>query len=102
MAQVAGPSEHLRQCRNGLDLHRRTGAPPIESMIVGIDRHCQRISSTRDRMWRLQHLPGIERMAVRIVILHLHRHFVEDGSTSLAELRYRNCWKVSEVHIETL
>ena len=68
MAQVFAPPEHPRNLRHGLNFHGRTGPAPIPRVVVRIDRHRQRIRRPRHRMRRLQHLPGIERMEVGIVV----------------------------------
>jgi len=69
VAEMFAPAEHFGDLRNRFLFHRRSRAPAVERMIVGIDPLRQRISQTGHRMRRFQHLPGIERMKIRIVVL---------------------------------
>ncbi len=84
VAEMLGPVEHLRQSGDGLDLHGGTGAATVESVVVGIDRHGQRIGCAGERMRGLEHLSGIERMSVGVVVVELDRDFVEDGGRRFA------------------
>jgi len=59
--------------RNRFFLHRRSRPPAIERVIIGIDPLRQRIRQPRHRMRRFQHLPGIQWMKIRIVILQALR-----------------------------
>ena len=47
-------------------------------MVVGIDRHGQRIGRPRHRMGRLQHLARVERMEVGIIVPQPMGRLVED------------------------
>ncbi len=68
MAQKLRPAEHGGDGAHGFNLHLRTGPAAVARMVVGVDGHGQRISRPCHRMRRLEHLPGIERMEVRVVI----------------------------------
>ena len=48
----------------------RTGSATVERVVVGVEPHGHGIRGSRDGMRRLQHLPGIERMEVRVVVRH--------------------------------
>ena len=63
--------------RDGLNLHLRAGPAAVARVVVGIDRHGQRIGCPRHRMRRLEHLPGIERMKVGIVVAQPVRDLVQ-------------------------
>ena len=51
-----------------LNLHLRAGPAAVARVVVGVDRHGQRIGRPRQRMRRLEHLPGIERMEIGVVV----------------------------------
>jgi len=78
MAEVLGPVEHLREGCDRFDLHRGTCATAVERVIVGVDRHGQSVGSASDGMWRLQHLAGVERVSVGIVVLEAFGNLMED------------------------
>ena len=69
MAEEILPPEHRRDFPDRFFLHRRSGAPAVESVIIRIDPHRERIGQACYRMWRLEHLPGVERVEVGIVVL---------------------------------
>ena len=85
MAEMLGPVEHLRERGDGFDLHGGTGAAAVERVVVGVDRHGERVGRARDGVRRLQHLPGVERMGVGVVVVKTSGNFVEDGAALLAE-----------------
>ena len=66
--RILGPAEHGGDLADGLDLHLRAGPAAVAGVVVGIDGHGQRIGGARHRMRRLEHLPGIERMEVGVVV----------------------------------
>ena len=68
VAQKLRPAEHCGDLADGLDLHLRAGPAAVAGVVVGIDGHGQRIGCARHRMRRLEHLPGIERMKVGVVV----------------------------------
>ena len=75
VAQKLRPAEHAGDLGHRLDLHLRAGAAAVAGVVVGIDLHGQRIGGARHRMRRLEHLPGIERMEVGIVVAQAARSF---------------------------
>ena len=60
---IAGDPGH------GLLLHRRGGPAAVEGVVVRVEEHRQRVGEPGDRMRRLEHLPDIERMMIRVVVL---------------------------------
>ena len=80
MAQELRPAEHAGDLGNGLNLHLGAGAAAIAGVVIGVDRHGQRIGGARHRMRRLEHLPGIERVEVGVVVAQPVRgHFENAG-----------------------
>src|SRR5271165_4609530 len=73
------PPKHMRNFRHRLFFHCGRGAAAVKCMIVGIDPLRKRVRKTRDRMGRLEHLPGIERMEVGIVILKFFGSHAENS-----------------------
>ena len=74
MAQEFRPAEDSGNLAHSLDLHLRAGPASIARMVVRVDGHGQRIGGTRQRMGRLEHLPGIKRMKIGIVVAQPARH----------------------------
>ena len=68
MAQEFSPSEHPGNRADSLDLHLRAGPAAVARMVVRVDRHGQRIGRARHRVRRLEHLPGIQGMKIRVVV----------------------------------
>ena len=68
VAQEFRPAEDSGDPPDGLNLHLRAGPATVARVVVGIDLHGQRIGGPRHRMRRLEHLPGIERMEVGVVV----------------------------------
>src|SRR3984885_252989 len=101
VAEVTAELEHLRECGYGFDLHSGAGASAVERVIIGIDRHGQRVGGTGDRMGRLQHLAGVERGAVGIVILEPGRYLLENLCTWLTERRRRIGREVGETFVQS-
>ena len=87
VAEMLGPVEHLREGGYGFDLHGGAGAAAVERVIVGIDRHGQRVGGAGDGVGRLQHLPGVERVGVGVVVVEAGRDLLEDGGRGFAEWR---------------
>ncbi len=63
-----GPAEHGGDLADCLDLHLGAGPSAVARMVVGVDVHGQRVGRARQRVRRLQHLPGVEGMEVGIVV----------------------------------
>ena len=55
-------------------------AAAVEGMVVGIDCHGERVGGAGQRVRRLEHLPGIERMEVGVVVGHSFRHLAQHRS----------------------
>ena len=68
MAKELRPAEHPGDLGDRLDLHLRAGPAAVARVVVGIDGHGQRVGGARHRMRRLEHLAGIERMEVGVVV----------------------------------
>ena len=80
-----GPAEHGGDLRDGLHLHLRAGAAAIPGMIVRVDSHGQRVSGAGNGMRRLEHLPGIQRVEIGIVVAQPERRLPE--SAAIAAIR---------------
>ena len=78
MAQKFCPTEDGGDLPDGLNLHLRAGPASVAGVVVGIDRHGQRIGGPRHRMRRLEHLSGIERMKVGIVVAEAAGYLIEN------------------------
>ena len=100
MAEMLRKTEHLRQRRNRLQLHRRAGASAVERVVVGVQRHRQRIGRARDGMRRLQHLSGVQRVRVGIVVVHPLGNLAEDRRGGFAERRLRAIGQARKACIE--
>jgi len=96
---MLAPVEHYGEGVYSFDLHRGTRAATVESVIVGIDRHRQRIGSTSDGVWRLEHLPGVERVTVGVVVLKADCRFVEDGGGPAVEFGRGRGRKIREAFV---
>jgi hypothetical protein len=73
MAKKILPAEDCRDFADSLNLHLRAGPAAIARVVVGVDRHGQRIGGPRQWMGRLEHLPGIERMKIGVVVAQASR-----------------------------
>ena len=78
VAEVRLPAEHARELGDRFLLHGRAGPPAVERVVVGVDPHRERVGEPRDRVRRLQHLAGVERMEVGIVVVQAIGDFEED------------------------
>ena len=85
VAEMLGPVEHLRERGYGFDLHGGAGAAAVERVVVGIDRHGQRVGGAGDGVRRLQHLAGVERVGVRIVVVEAGCDLLQDVRRRFAE-----------------
>ena len=83
MAQILGPTEHCGKFRNGFLFHCRRSATAIERVIVRVDPLRQRVSQPCYRMWRLEHLPGVERMKIGEIVVKALGRFREHGADSV-------------------
>ena len=90
MAEVLGEAEHLCELGYGFELHGGAGAASVEGVVVGVDRHGERIGSARDGVRRLEHLAGVERVGVGVVVVQARGGLVEDGGCVGAE-RWCGC-----------
>jgi hypothetical protein len=68
VAKVLRPAKHAGKLADRLNFHLRTGPSAVASMVVGIDLHRQSVGGAGKRMRRLEHLPGIQRVEVGIVV----------------------------------
>ena len=57
-------------CGDRLLLHRELARPPSSAWLLGLIHIDERIGQARDRMRRLEHLPDVERVVIREVVLH--------------------------------
>ena len=101
VAEMLGPVEHLCESSYGFYFERGAGPATVECVVVGVDRHGQRVGGAGDGVWRLQHLPGVERMRVGVVVVQFRRCFVEDGGCLLSQWRRWGGRQVGEAFIET-
>ena len=80
MAQMRFPTEEACDRGNRFPLHRGARAAAVEGVIVGIDPHREGIGEPGDGVRGLQHLTGVERMKVGVVVLQatgdLQEHFL--------------------------
>ena len=73
------PAEQGSNLRHRLFFHLRAGAPAIQGVVVGVDPQREHISSARHRVRRFEHLPGVQRVEVGIIILHALGGFQQHG-----------------------
>src|SRR5580704_16728147 len=101
MAEKILPVEHCGDFGDGLFFESAGGAAAIERVIVGIDEHRQRVGEARDGMRRLEHLAGVERVKVGVVVLEAGGEFVQylARPRSTGNLRVE-CGKTRETSIE--
>ena len=78
MAEKIRPAEDRGDFADSLNLHLRAGPATVASVVVGVDRHGQRVSSPRQRMGRLEHLPGIERVKEGVVVAQPERDLFQN------------------------
>ena len=103
MPEMIFPAEHGRQFADGFLLHRRAGAASVERVIIWIDPHRQRVGEPRHRMRRFQHLPGVERMKIRIVIAQPRGGLRKDiGDALAAGNGLLECRQIREARIKPL
>jgi hypothetical protein len=69
MAEKIVPAKHRGDFGDGFLFHLGGCAAAVEGVIVRIDPHCQSVGQARDGMRRLEHLSGVQRMKVRIVVM---------------------------------
>src|ERR1017187_9018624 len=100
------PAEHVGDFGDGLNFHLRTGSAAIAGVIIGIDGHRQRVGRPRERMRGLEHLSGIERMEVRVVVAQTMSGFIQNrlNFAQVGHLRKRGMksWQGVEFALETL
>src|SRR4029077_14700066 len=89
MTQMFVPTKHCGDLRYGFLLHGRRSASPIKRVIVGIDPLRQSVGKPRYRVWRLKHLPGIERMEVRKIVVKAFGRFRDHRTDSYHPRRLR-------------
>src|ERR1700744_630419 len=70
VAKMGGPAKHVGQCTDSFDFKMRTGTSAVEGMVVGIEPHRHRISCARDGVRWLEHLSGVKRMEIGVVVGH--------------------------------
>ena len=70
MPQWLLETKHTPDIRNGFLLHLGAGNATVESVVVRIDPHGKHVGESSHRVRRLQHLPDIQRMVIRIIVLH--------------------------------
>ncbi len=70
MTERARPAEHPADFGDALFFHGGTGAPAIERVVVRIDPQRQGVGDARDRVRRLEHLPGVLGVMVGVVVVH--------------------------------
>jgi len=87
MAEEFLPAEQPGDLGYSFLLHRGTRAAAVERMVVGVDPHGERVSGARYRMWRLDHLAGVEGMEVRKVIAKTFGGFAQDGIHAIQRRR---------------
>src|SRR5579863_2750340 len=101
MAEEILPAEHGGDFGDRLFFERARGTTAVERVIVGIDEHRESIGEARDRMRRLKHLAGVERVEIGIVVLKAGGRFRKDfgyagGTGSLGFER----WEIGEAGVE--
>ena len=77
VAQVRFPADHARERCDGFLLHRGTGPTAVERVVVGIDLQGHFVGEARDGVWRFEHLAGVQRIAVWIVVFQALRDFLQ-------------------------
>jgi hypothetical protein len=100
VAKMLRPAEHCGQGSDRLHLHGRTGPPAVEGMIVGVQRHCERVGSAGDRVRRLQHLARIQRVLVGVVVMQLPGNPLENFSGAPVERLSFHGREVGEAVVE--
>ncbi len=58
---------------------RELVAPAVERVVVRVEPHGERVREPRHRVRRLEHLAGVERMEVRVVVLEPRRDLLENA-----------------------
>ena len=79
VTEVFCPTEHAGDLGDSFDLHFRAGAPAITGVVVGVNRHGQRIGGARHGMRRLEHLPSIQRVEIGVVVAEPPGNGFEDA-----------------------
>ncbi len=69
VAERAGPAIQAGDRRDAFLLERGTCTAAVEGMVVRVDPQRQGVSNPGDGMRGFQHLPGVQGMMVRIVVL---------------------------------
>jgi hypothetical protein len=85
MAEMLRPAEHLGERVDSFKLHGGAGAAAVERVVVGVDGHRHRVGRARDGMRGLEHLAGVERMEVGIVVVHPLGGLGEDRCSVLTQ-----------------
>ena len=83
MAQETRPAEELCHFSHGFFFEVRTRNSSVQGMVVGIDPKREHIRQACDRVRWLQHLPGVIRVKIGIVVLHALRDLHHDGFNCL-------------------
>ena len=73
------PAEHRGDLRDGFFFEGGTGAAAVERVVIGIDPGGQGVGGAGDWVRRLEHLSGVERMEVWVVVLELGGDFGHHG-----------------------
>jgi len=83
VAQVGAEAERRRQVGDDLLLHLRRDLAAVERVVVRVDEHRGDVTRHRDRVRRLQHLPGVVRVEIRVVVAHPLGELGEGGCEPL-------------------
>jgi hypothetical protein len=71
---------------DGFNLHGGAGTASVERVVVGVERHGERIGRASDGVGRLEHLTGVERMRVRVIVAEGLRGLKEYGLSGVTEI----------------
>ena len=97
---MLGPVKHLCESGYGFDLHGRAGAAAVEGVVVGIDRHGQRVGGAGDGV-RAASASGRRRgMGVGVVVVQAAR--LPDGGSQrlIRPAGARVCGKVGKSFVQ--
>jgi hypothetical protein len=77
VAEMLREAEHGGELRDRLLLHLGGRRPPVERVVVRVEQHRGRVGRPGDRGGRLEHLPGIARIGVRVRVVEPPGQFRE-------------------------
>ena len=101
MAERRLPAEHPAEFADAFLFHRRAGAAAVEGVVVGVDPQRQGVGDPRNGMRWLEHLPGVKRVVIGIVVLHTDADLLQHIGHRVDVELGREAWQIRKTFFES-